>query len=169
MSDEAIDLRAESSRDAAEEGGGAGEQESGERKRRRSRRRRGGRGRKTGDSQDARRPAGRGRRDPELLETPGADDFDDDFEDLPVGDSDEADVDSGPAFDDDEEDAGDELNGDATPARGRSAGHRSIPSWEEAIGFIVETNMQSRSQRRPAGGSGQRGRPRGGRRRRKPS
>ncbi|MEX2317630.1 MAG: hypothetical protein WD669_10800 [Pirellulales bacterium] len=170
FSEEAIDSRAEPSRDAKEGGDDPGDQESGEQKRRRPRRRRGGRGRKTGDSQDARRPASRRRREPELLETPGADDFDDDFDDLPVGDADAGDPDAVATFDDElGEDAGDESNGDAAPARGRSAGHRSIPSWDEAIGIIVETNMQSRSQRRPSGNSGQRGRPRGGRRRRKPS
>jgi hypothetical protein len=35
--------------------------------------------------------------------------------------------------------------------------------------MIVDANLQARPQRRPSGGSGQRGRPRGGRRRRKPS
>jgi hypothetical protein len=50
---------------------------------------------------------------------------------------------------DDGDDDGDE--GVATGAGiSRSAAlQRSIPSWDEAIGFIVDTNMQSRSQRRP--------------------
>lgn len=51
--------------------------------------------------------------------------------------------------------------------RGSSILQRSIPSWDEAIGFIVETNMQTRSQRRPPSRSGprdnSRGRSRGGR------
>ena len=33
----------------------------------------------------------------------------------------------------------------------------AIPSWDEAIGFIVDSNMQSRSQRRPPSRSGSRG------------
>jgi len=52
---------------------------------------------------------------------------------------------------DDGDDDGDDSNGVATGAGiSRSAAlQRSIPSWDEAIGFIVDTNMQSRSQRRP--------------------
>jgi hypothetical protein len=43
---------------------------------------------------------------------------------------------------------------------------RAIPSWDEAIGFIVDSNMQTRSERRspPRSGSrdnGPRGRSRG--------
>jgi hypothetical protein len=39
---------------------------------------------------------------------------------------------------------------------------RSIPSWDEAIGYIVDSNLQTRSQRRPSSQSGsQRGRSRG--------
>jgi hypothetical protein len=42
---------------------------------------------------------------------------------------------------------------------------RAIPSWDEAIGFIVDSNMQARSQRprQPRSGSreGGRGRSRG--------
>jgi hypothetical protein len=61
--------------------------------------------------------------------------------------------------------------------RGREtpAGHKSIPSWDEAIGMIVETNLSTRTDRRrsgpaPSRGSGSsRGRARGGRRRNKPS
>jgi hypothetical protein len=68
----------------------------------------------------------------------------------------------------DADDDGDDSNGVATGAgTSRSAAlQRSIPSWDEAIGFIVDTNMQSRSQRRPqsrsAGGSRDNG-SRGGR------
>jgi hypothetical protein len=49
-------------------------------------------------------------------------------------------------------------------------GHRSIPSWEDAIGMIVESNLQSRTERRQFSNSGRRGgssrggRSRGGRR-----
>jgi hypothetical protein len=57
---------------------------------------------------------------------------------------------------DDGDDDGDDSNGVATGAGiSRSAAlQRSIPSWDEAIGFIVDTNMQSRSQRRPPSRSG---------------
>ena len=68
----------------------------------------------------------------------------------------------------------DEIGDDSLPEgegriRGRSAGHRGIPSWDEAIGMIVEANMLTRTQRRPSGNGSPRGRGRGGRRRRKPS
>jgi hypothetical protein len=45
--------------------------------------------------------------------------------------------------------------------------HRGIPSWEDAIGMIVATNMEARSKNPNAGGSprGRGGRGRGGRRR----
>jgi hypothetical protein len=55
----------------------------------------------------------------------------------------------------------------ASGGRELPPGHRSIPSWEEAIGMIVETNLATRSERRrtsPSRGSGpSRGRARGGR------
>jgi hypothetical protein len=52
----------------------------------------------------------------------------------------------------------DDSNGVATGASiSRSAAlQRSIPSWDEAIGYIVDTNMQSRSQRRPSSRPGSR-------------
>ena len=54
-------------------------------------------------------------------------------------------------------------------SRSASALQRAIPSWDEAIGFIVDSNMQSRSQRRPPSRPGSRdssprGRSRGRRR-----
>jgi hypothetical protein len=57
-----------------------------------------------------------------------------------------------------------------TSSRSRAALQRSIPSWDEAIGYIVEVNMQSRSQRRQSSHSTtrqgpSRGRPRGRRKR----
>jgi hypothetical protein len=162
--------------DDATETADLGDDTTGENKRPRSRRRRGGRGRKSseraeGRPTEARRSSGR-RPNPDMLESPGADDFDDLIDDdeedaLVPASEDESPLDHDHADDDDDG----ELSDDATPGRVR-AGHRSIPSWDEAIGMIVETNMQSRSQRRPSngpGGQGQRGRPRGGRRRRKPS
>ena len=67
----------------------------------------------------------------------------------------------------DGEDAGDST-GRETPA-----GHKSIPSWDEAIGMIVDTNLATRTDRRRSspqqsrGGGTSRGRSRGGRRRKK--
>jgi len=158
-------------RDATEDGDGFDEQAPAERKRRRSRRRR-GRGRKPEEAQDGRRGSARDQ-DSQLMETPGADDFDDDFVDLGGEELDDTGFDAAPSFDDeaDEADAGESrgrAGGDAAPAKARSASHRSIPSWEDAIGMIVESNMQTRSQRRTSSQSGPRGRSRGGKRRRKP-
>jgi hypothetical protein len=50
----------------------------------------------------------------------------------------------------------DDANGVAAGAGiSRSAAlQRSIPSWDEAIGFIVDSNMQNRTQRRPPSRSG---------------
>jgi ribonuclease E len=44
-------------------------------------------------------------------------------------------------------DADGDLDADALPNRRRA--ERAIPSWDEAIGFIVDSNLQTRSQRRP--------------------
>jgi hypothetical protein len=70
----------------------------------------------------------------------------------------------------DDLDDGDEELAGAGSSRGRSTLQRAIPSWDEAIGYIVDTNLQARGQRRPPPRSGPRenggrGRPRG---RRKP-
>jgi hypothetical protein len=70
---------------------------------------------------------------------------------------------------------GEDLGGDDEGGRETPAGHKSIPSWEEAIGMIVDVNLSTRTDRRrsaPAqsggGGGPSRGRARGGRRRKKP-
>jgi hypothetical protein len=61
---------------------------------------------------------------------------------------------------------GDQVPAGASSSHGRSVLQRSIPSWDEAIGFIVDANMQTRTRQRPASSSGgQRGGGRGGRRR----
>lgn len=59
---------------------------------------------------------------------------------------------SGDAIVDDEDDA----DGDGSDAVVAGAGmsrsaalQRSIPSWDDAIGFIVDSNMSQRTQRRP--------------------
>jgi hypothetical protein len=56
-----------------------------------------------------------------------------------------------------EYDADENSDGDHVAATGSKLAQRTIPSWEEAIGFIVDTNMQSRSQRRPTSRSQSRG------------
>jgi hypothetical protein len=66
----------------------------------------------------------------------------------------------------DDDGDGDDMEGGS---RGRSTLQRAIPTWDEAIGFIVDSNMQTRSERRPPSRSGSRdnggrGRPRGRRR-----
>lgn len=51
------------------------------------------------------------------------------------------------------------------PSKPSGPGHRSIPSWQEAIGMIISANMESRAKR-PSGSSSSRsrgGRKRGGR------
>jgi ribonuclease E len=145
--------------------------EAGDERKRRARRRRGrGRGREGSERGERREASGRRGR-PDVLETPGADDFDDDFDELVGLDADQDEAGLELAADEDGDLPGGE-EGETSGAGGtrvRSAGHRSIPTWDEAIGMIVETNMQTRSQRRPARDSGQRGRSRGGRRRRRPS
>jgi ribonuclease E len=117
---------------------------------RRRRRRRGGRGDRAEEAdagQRRRRGAASVRSDKE--EADSADEL--------ASDDDESDSD-GPA-DDDLIESEVDANGDSTTgaSRGRTALQRSIPSWDEAIGFIVESNMQSRSQRRQTSQSGSRG------------
>jgi hypothetical protein len=83
---------------------------------------------------------------------------DDRIDDLAI-DDDEDELDTEIPPDDDMEDSNDiDANGESSgvESRSRSALQRSIPSWDEAIGFIVESNMQTRSQRRPSPHSGSR-------------
>jgi hypothetical protein len=122
------------------------ERETSERRGGRSRRRRGrGRGRRSelqeaeGRSAEARAP-----RRPRTADVGESEDRIDD-EDL--DDAISADLGGGG----DEDDIEESLEGadGAGSSRGRSVLQRAIPSWEEAIGFIVDSNLQSRSQRRP--------------------
>jgi hypothetical protein len=131
-----------------------------ERQRGRSRRRR-GRGRKRHEETAEDRPAERRDHRRQAAEPRGA--VEDEF----------IDDDTEPEFDP-EEPSGDmdsATNGDEGDARSgltkeKSSLQKSIPSWAEAIGYIVDSNMQSRSQRRPSSqSSGHRGGSRGGRRR----
>lgn len=78
-------------------------------------------------------------------------------------------------LDDEQDNAELEVVGEEAGGRESAAGHKSIPSWEEAIGMIVEINLSQRGDRRRSSpsqsrGAGQsRGRSRGGRRRKKSS
>jgi hypothetical protein len=134
----------------------AEETEATDRKRGRPRRRRrGGRGRKPGERQRDGRQSER-----RIHESAGADDLGGDFDDL--GDDDDS-LDGGNGATGDLDEGDDEsLQG----AHSQSAARRAIPSWDEAIGFIVDSNLQTRSQRpRPPRSDSRGGRPRGGRRR----
>jgi hypothetical protein len=143
------------------------EGETTERKRGRSRRRRrGGRGRKPGGRQREGRSA-----EPRVFESGGDDQLDEDFDDL--GDDEDA-LTSDDGRTSSQPEAGDTDLDDSdvehapSQSRSLSAAQRAIPSWEDAIGFIVDSNMQNRSQRpRPSRADSRgnsRGRSRGGRR-----
>jgi hypothetical protein len=121
-----------------------------------SRRRRGGRGRGRGrDSEDRpreSRPAERRDATPRS-ERPRRDE-NVEFEDDLSLDDDEAED----SLEDGASEAEDENGLPLGTGSSRSASvlQRAIPSWDEAIGFIVDSNMQSRSQRRPPSRSGSR-------------
>jgi hypothetical protein len=99
------------------------------------------------------------------------DEFDDDgLEEIVLDDDLDGDLDG----DLDDDQGSDELDlgvdgEDSDDASGRSApaGHKSIPSWDEAIGMIVDTNLATRTDRRRSSPPQSRGRSRGGRRRKK--
>ena len=125
------------------------------------RRRRGGRGRKTGERPAESRRAAPADDDPSPDVFGLGDDFDEIGEVETVLDDDDSPDDQ---FDDDENSDGDQVG--ARESGRTKAAQRTIPSWDEAIGFIVDSNMQSRSQRRPPSrspsrGNGARGRSRG--------
>jgi ribonuclease E len=142
---------------------GDDEADDGERKRGRSRRRRrGGRGRKSGD-----RPAQERSSSPQPREPLREDEFGVEFDDVVEDEDEPALIGNGTDVADGDEIDMDDEGGSSS---GKSAAQRAIPSWDEAIGFIVDSNMQSRSQRRPPSrsdsrGNSSRGRSRGGRRR----
>ena len=137
-----------------------GEEPSTERRPRRPRRRRRGRGGKGDRPAEERGAESRQRKRPRTAEhVERIDEFDDlseDDEDLVMeAGGDDSDVD---ILEEGETER-------TTSGRSRAAMQRTIPSWEEAIGHIVDVNMQARSQRRQshAGSrsSSSRGRPRG--------
>jgi len=89
------------------------------------------------------------------------DDLDDGLEEIILDDD----------SDTDEMDLGTDVAADAEPARrGAPAGHKSMPSWDDAIGIIVDGNLATRTDRRRSAAPQARGsgRSRGGRRRKKP-
>lgn len=140
----------------------AEDESSTDRKRGRSRRRR-GRGRRSQTGQGEER-SGRAR------ESRRGDDLDAADDEFGEPDADELQVDEpvGVTAETDDDDSDDALAGAGAP-RARGSLRGTIPSWDEAIGYIVDTNMQSRSQRRPpprqgGRGEGGRGRSRGRRR-----
>jgi ribonuclease E len=115
---------------------------------RRRRRRRGGRKRRSADGADRSAPSVRGDRETDLGDT----ELEIGEEGLPPDLALSADVlDDGLDADDEPEEEDDD---DA-----RLKGHRGIPSWDDAIGFIVGANMEARSKNPTPG----RGRGRGGR------
>ncbi|MEX2308701.1 MAG: hypothetical protein WD738_13965 [Pirellulales bacterium] len=126
------------------------------------RRRRGGRGRKTSERPGETR---RARHEDEISDE--ALELDDELDDL--GGAETADDISDSQSRGDQYDADEESDGapiDAADSTRIKAAQRTIPSWEEAIGFIVDSNMQTRSQRRPPSRphsrtNSARGRPRG--------
>jgi len=130
-----------------------------ETRQRRPRRRRRGRGGKGGRGADVKSSESRRRvaRDEPVHE--------DDFDELIPGD-DDLDAESDGPLADGAEDTDEQSDGESDrpiSARGRAALQRSIPSWDEAIGYIVDLNMQARSQRRQSSHSGSRSGPTRGR------
>jgi ribonuclease E len=141
------------------------DEEQAEQRPRRPRRRRRGRGSRGSESRGEQQAARSSNRRSERSDANRGPD--DDFDDLGVETDDDelAQEVSG----DDAEDG--ETDGESSWRSSEGRGHRSIPSWEQAIGMIVDANLQSRSQRRQTsstgsrGGSSRGGRARGGRRR----
>jgi hypothetical protein len=61
-----------------------------------------------------------------------------------------------------EDTAADEEDDDQMHTRPNRAGQRNIPTWEETIRGVVDSNIEARSSRGAAGRSGGRPRGRGG-------
>ena len=129
----------------------------GGRPRRRSRRRRSRSG-KSGQSQ-SQSPS---QKTPDARVTEVADDLEEDLKDDLKDD-----------LEDDLEEDGTLASSEDGSSRSRSSkakppSHRNIPAWEDAMAFIVDGNLQTRTERRPASSrSGDRGRPRGRRKKKK--
>lgn len=152
-------------------------EEEGEPRRRRPRRRRRGRGgRKSEEAGDReKRPSRDGERSAEVEPKSGPrrhaapDDMD-------LDDDEEEDLDSNFLDEDEADDESEVGEGEEKRDPGKTVplSHRNIPTWEEAIGVIVDANSQTRSERKRSphppsrGGSARGGRARGGRRKKKP-
>jgi ribonuclease E len=130
-----------------------------ERGRGRSRRRRRGRGRHADSRRSEHRPAA----SESIRSADVEDDLDLDDEFGGLESDDEVAHRERPSEGQDGEGTADDPEGAANGSHRSKAAQRSIPSWEEAIGFIVDSNMQSRSQRRPAQRGDSRGKPSRGR------
>jgi hypothetical protein len=130
------------------------QREEGQQRPRRSRRRRRGRGGKSESGSEAGHRTRRSRQRSDEPHDDGDDVADSADDEDELGFDDALEPSTGDAVDTDDVEGGE--NGNQRSAR-RAALQRSIPSWDEAIGFIVDANMQSRSQRRPAGPAGSRG------------
>jgi hypothetical protein len=132
--------------------------EEGEPRERKGRRRRRRRGSGRGRERAAEGPAASGdksRVDGESADVDDVDDYDDEFGD-DFGDDDLGDeVATVTAGADDAEGESESSGG-----QGEKNSHRAIPSWEEALGTMIATNMEGRSKN-PRGGA-PRGRGRGG-------
>jgi len=64
---------------------------------------------------------------------------------------------NGEADSEDDDDVDDTRDGADGDAFGDKAGHRSIPVWQEAIGVIIERNLESRAKKPDGGGQQKRG------------
>jgi hypothetical protein len=114
------------------------------------RRRRGGRGRKSDQRPAEDRPPARQQN--RLARAQKEVEIDDD-----LTDSDLEDEFLGPDDRLDDTDLDEADDSDEAGSNKSRASQRAIPSWDEAIGYIVDSNMQSRSQRRPPSRSDSRG------------
>jgi hypothetical protein len=141
-------------------------EESDDRKRGRPRRRRGrGRGRGRGSDDRTRDAESGDRRESPRAARPSHKTASEISDQSPLDDDDADDLAGESELDVDDENG---VAANTGESKGARALQRAIPSWDEAIGFIVDSNMQSRSQRRPASRPGShdnsRGRSRGRRR-----
>ena len=134
--------------DSAREPGSEAE---GEPRRRRPRRRRRGRGGRKGDE-----TSDREQRAPRDRERPTDDEPKSDTRrhaapsDEDLDDEDDDDLDTNFLDDDEGEEGADGESGDDKESSGKAIplSHRNIPTWEEAIGVIVDANRQTRSERK---------------------
>jgi ribonuclease E len=162
---------------ARQDAGEPGSEEEGQPRRRRPRRRRRGRGgRKSDEASDREKPAPRGGDRSAESEQKAGPPRHAAPDDLDLDDEDDDDLNDNFLDEDESDEDGDGDTGEERSSSGRviPPSHRNMPTWEEAIGVIVETNLQTRSERkrspRPSsqGGSSRGGRSRGGRRKKSP-